>query len=79
MSVLELTDEQVLSLMRQLPATRKRSALLALAQDSRVRRDERMRFGEAQLRRLCAERKLDWDSMSEVQREEFVNQLLHEE
>jgi hypothetical protein len=79
MSVLELTDEQVISLVRQLPAARKRGALLALAQDSQSRRDERMRFGEAQLRRLCAERKLNWDSMSEDQREEFVNQLLHEE
>jgi hypothetical protein len=79
MSVLELTDEQVISLVRQLPATRKRGALLALAQDSQSRRDERMRFGEAQLRRLCAERKLNWDSMSEDQREKVVNQLLHEE
>ena len=79
MSVLELTDDQVISLVRQLPSARKRGALLALAQDSQARRDERMRFGEAQLRRVCAERKLDWDSMSEDQREEFVNQLLHEE
>ena len=79
MSVLELTDEQVISLVRQLPSASKRGALLALAQDSQSRRDERMRFGEAQLRRICAERKLNWDSMSEDQREEFVNQLLHEE
>lgn len=34
MSVLELTDEQVVSLVRQLPAARKRDALLALAQES---------------------------------------------
>jgi hypothetical protein len=79
MSVLELTDEQVISLVRQLPATRKRGALLALAEDAQVRRSERMQFGEAQLRRLCAARKLNWDSMSEDQREKFVNQLLHEE
>jgi hypothetical protein len=79
MSVLELTDEQVISLVRQLPATRKRGVLLALAQDSQSRRDERMRFGEAQLRRICAGRKLNWDSMSEDQREKFVNQLLQEE
>jgi hypothetical protein len=79
MSVLELTDEQVISLVRQLPAARKRGALLALAQDSQSRRDERMRFGEAQLRRLCAERGQGWDRLSEDQREEFANQLLHEE
>lgn len=79
MSVLELTDEQVISLVRQLPSARQRTALLALAQAAQVRRDERLRFGEAQLRRLGAERGLDWDRLSENQREEFVDQLLHEE
>lgn len=79
MSVLELTDEQVISLVRQLPSARKRDALLALAQEAEARRDDRMRSGEAQLRRLCTERGLNWDAMSEDQRETFVDQLLHEE
>ena len=79
MSLLELTDEQVISLVRQLPSARKRTALLALAQEGQARRGERQRFGEAQLRRLCAERGLDWEHLSEDQREEFVNRLLHEE
>ena len=79
MSVLGFTDEQVISLVRQLPAARKRAALLALAQEAQARRDERMRESEAQLRRLCAERGLDWDRLSEEEREEFVDRLLHEE
>ena len=79
MSVLELTDEQVVSLVRQLPAARKRAALLALAQESQPRRDERLRFGEAQLHKLCSERGLDWDRLSEDEREKFVNRLLHED
>jgi len=33
MSVLELTDERVISLLRQLPSARKRTALRALAQE----------------------------------------------
>jgi len=78
MSVLELSDEQVISIVRQLPAARKRTALLALAQDSQARREERMRFGEAQLRRACAERGLDWDHLSEDERETFVDELLEE-
>ena len=78
MSVLELSDEQVISLVRQLPAERKRAALLALAQDSQGRREERLRFGEAQLRQACAERGLNWDHLSEDEREAFVNDLLHE-
>jgi hypothetical protein len=78
MSVLELNDEQVISLVRQLPAARKRTALLALAQDAQARREERTRFGEAQLRRACAERGLDWDHLSEDEREKFVNDFLDE-
>ena len=78
MSVLELTDEQVISLVRQLPPERKRSALLALAEETQARRDERIRFGEAQLRQLCTERGLDWDRLAEDEREDFVNRLLHE-
>ena len=53
MSVLELNDEQVISIVRQLPAARKRAALLALAQDAQARREERIRFGEAQLLGVC--------------------------
>jgi hypothetical protein len=78
MSVLELSDEQVISLVRQLPAARKRTALLALAQEAQARREERLRFGEAQLRRKCAGRGLDWDRLSEAERETFVDGLLHE-
>jgi hypothetical protein len=78
MSVLELSDEQVISLVRQLPAERKRTALLALAQDAQSRREERLRFGESQLRRVCAEQGRDWDRLSEDEREALVNDLLHE-
>jgi hypothetical protein len=79
MSVLELTDDQVLSLVRQLPSARKREALLALAEEAETRHEERMHFAEARLRRQCTERGLDWDKLSEAQREEFVDRLLHEE
>ena len=78
MTVLELNDEQVISIVRQLPAASKRTALLALAQDAQARREERIRFGEAQLRRTSAKRGLDWDRMSEDERETFVDDLLHE-
>ena len=76
---MELTDEQVISLVRQLPSARKREALLALAKDAEARHDERMRFAESQLRRLCAKRGMDWDRLPEDQREKFVNGLLLEE
>jgi hypothetical protein len=78
MSLVDLNDEQVISIVRQLPAARKRTALLALAQDAQVRREERMQFGENQLRRRAKECGLDWDRMSEDERETFVDDLLHQ-
>ena len=78
MRVLELTGEQVLSLIRQPPATKKRAALLALAREAGTRREERMAYAEAQLRRHARERGLDWDTLDEPGREALVNRLLHE-
>jgi len=78
MSVLELSGEQVLSLIRQLPSTSKRQALIALARDAGVHREERMAKAEAGLRQRARERGLDWDSLDESGREALVNRLLHE-
>jgi hypothetical protein len=78
MSVLELTDEQVRSLIGQLPSAKKRSALLALARDARTGRDARMAHAEDQSRQRARERGLDWDTLDEAGREALVNRLLPE-
>ena len=79
MPTLELTTEQVIELVKQLPPDRKREALLALAKDANGRRDERMAYAEQQLRRIAAERSLKWDAMTEDERETFIDDLLHED
>ena len=79
MPMLELTDQQVVDLVSQLPTKRKRTALVALASEAATRRDERMQLTEAQLRRLCAERGQDWDQLSEDEREVFIDDLVHED
>jgi len=79
MPTLELTDQQVVELVKQLPPERKREALLALATEASARRDERMKYAEAQIRRVCAERGLDWDKMTEDEREVFIDDLIHED
>jgi hypothetical protein len=79
MPILELTDAQVLELVQQLPPERKRAALLALAAGAGQLREGRMQFAEGQLRRVSAERGLTWDEMSEDQRQDFVDDLLHED
>lgn len=79
MPVLELTDEQVIELIKQLPPERKRAALMALAEDARTEREARLEYAESQLRRLCSERGLNWDAMSEDEREAFIDDLIHED
>lgn len=79
MPILELSDAQVVELVRQLPPERQRAALLALAAGAGQRREERMRNAEAQLRRIRAERGLERDKMSEDARQDFIDSLLHED
>jgi hypothetical protein len=79
MPILELSDVQVVELVKQLPPERRRAALLALAEGAAQPREERMEYAEGQLRRVSAERGLEWDKMSEVEREGFIDDLLHED
>ena len=79
MATLSLTDEQVVNLFKQLSPERKRAILLELAEDAQSRRDERMKYAENQLKRLCKEKGLDWDLLSEEEKEAFVDDLIHED
>ncbi len=79
MPKLELTDEQVVELILQLPPER----LKAVLQILNAKRDEWwariVAEGEQQMRRLCAERGLDWDLMTEEERKAFIDDLIHED
>ena len=79
MPTLQLTDRQVVDLVKQLPPERKRMAILALAELDAAQRDERLEYGEKQLRLACADRGLDWDKLSEDEREAFIDDLVHED
>ena len=76
---LELTTDQVISLIQQIPPEEKRSVLLALAEQAETNRAARMDYAEEQFRKLCASRELDWDTMTEAERENFVDDLIHED
>lgn len=79
MPTLTLTDEQVIELVEQLPPQGKRAVWDVLSTEREAWWEETLMQGEQRLRRLCAERGLDWDSMSEDERETFVDNLLHED
>jgi predicted Fe-S protein YdhL (DUF1289 family) len=79
MAVVELSKEQVFDLVRQMPTEEKREILQLLAQNTPAERVKRQQFAEDQLRRLCADRGLNWDSMTEDEREAFIDDLVHED
>jgi len=79
MVTLKLTDEQVIDLVKQLPLEGKQAVLNALGSESGLWWQITLGQGEEQLRFMCAERNLNWDAMSDEERESFVDELLHED
>ncbi len=79
MPILELSENQVVDLVKQLPPDKQRKALLALAAGASQRSDGRIQFAEAQLRQVAAGRGCNWDKMSEEERGAFADDLIHED
>lgn len=79
MPMLELTVEQIIELVKQLPPQDKYAVLQAINTQQNAWWEERVTRGEQEMRRISAERGLDWDKMSEEEREAFVDDLMHED
>ena len=78
MPTMALTNDQVFDLVRQLPPLPKRAALFSLAQEAAPQRLNHMAYAEMQLRKTAVLHGLDWDALSEDEREQFIDDLLHE-
>ena len=72
------TEEQLREWVNQLAPEHKQVLLGMLAEDDRVQRAARLDFAVTQLERLCADRSLSWDSMTESERESFLDSLIRE-
>jgi hypothetical protein len=79
MPLLNLSNDQVIELVKQLPPEGKQAVLEVLIADRDSWWDEMLIHGEQQLRIICVERGLNWDNMSEEEREAFVDELVHED
>jgi len=74
---LEVPESQLVEWVLQLSPTAKQSVLRALV----PRFDELeilVDYGSQQIRTLCAERGLDWDGLTEDERQQLIDELLHE-
>ena len=74
---LEIPESQVVDWVRQLSPAAKQSVLRTLI----PRLDEfenLVDYGDRRMRAICTERGLDWDSLSEDERQQLIDELLHE-
>lgn len=78
-ATIQLTTEQVIDFIQQMPPKEKRAVLIALAEKAGIGEEERMKYAESQVRQLCASRGLNWDAMTEEEREDFIDDLVHED
>lgn len=79
MSTSQLTIEQIVQLVKQLPSRGKRAVLMALAEEREKERDTLLEYGETRIRHICAQRGLDWASLTDEERERLIDDLLHED
>ena len=74
-----LTIEQVIDFLQQIPPEEKFAVLTTLAEQAHAEHAEQIKYGEAKMRKICAERGLDWDTMTEEERMDFIDNIVHED
>ncbi len=79
MPVIELTDDQVIQLMSQLSAEQKQYAMRTLARQVAAGETQRMQIVEHRLREIASDRGLDWDKLSDEERLDLADRLIHED
>lgn len=79
MPKLELTDEQVIELVKQLPPNQQEVLFKFLLMRRWGAWEELSRYGQEGARRAAAERGRDWEAMTEEEREAFIDDLVHED
>lgn len=78
MATLTLSDEQVIELVKQLPAAQQAEVFKFLLLQQWDEWESLSRYGAEQARLVAKERGLDWDAMTEAEREAFFGKLLLE-
>lgn len=79
MSMLPLTDKQVIEWVEQLPPTKQENLFKFLLTQQWGTWVDLSREGRAGARRAAAQRGRDWEAMTEDEREAFIDALVHED
>jgi len=75
--MLPVREPQVIELVRQLSPEGKRIVLQVLIPDL-DQFEALVDYGDKRIRALCAQRGIDWGTLSEEERQTLIDDLLHE-
>ena len=75
----KLTVKEIIDFLQQIPPREKIALLTTLAEQAHAEHAEQIQYGKAKIRKICAERGLDWDAMTEEERIDFIDDLVHED
>jgi len=78
MPKLTLSNEQVIELVKQLPEAQQQELFRFLIQRQWGNMEAITDYGSQQAKIVAAERGYDWDTMTEDEREEFIDEIVHE-
>jgi hypothetical protein len=79
MATLILSDEQVVDLAKQLSVEQQGEVFKFLLLHQWDKWADLSHYGVNRVRLVAQERGFDWDTMSEEERESFVNDVVHED
>jgi hypothetical protein len=79
MATLILSDEQVVELVKQLPVGQQVEVFRFLLLQQWGKWDSLSRYGAEKARSVAYGRGLDWDTMTEEEREVFIDDVVHED
>ncbi|MDG2990682.1 hypothetical protein L3556_07010 [Candidatus Synechococcus calcipolaris G9] len=79
MSIVTLSNEQVVELVKQLPVEQQVEVFRLLLLQQWGMWESLSRYGSNKARLVAQERGYDWDIMTEQEREDFVNNVVHED
>ena len=79
MPTLTLSNEQVVEMVKQLPVELQTELFRFLLLQQWGKWEQLSRYGADQARLITQERGLDWDRMTEEERENLIDDLVHED
>jgi hypothetical protein len=79
MPTLNLNEEQVLSLIDQLSSDQQIQILQKLFQKQQTNWESFAEKGQIAIRTIAQTKNQDWETMTEEEKEDFINDLIHED